>query len=147
MHCICLCAWGSGKPADHEAGAMVFRHAGGIAAVVSAPHRLLVYRPVRRAPPHQSTLCIFLKIGNLLPLISLEIKGPKHEPRSRWARTTSAKGATGAGACRRWARGNHSYTELVPRQRAGVPGVRARDCGDCGVGRRETRRETGQDGG
>jgi len=49
---------------------MVFRHAGGIAAVVSAPHRLLVYRPVRRAPPHQSTLCIFLKIGNLFPLIS-----------------------------------------------------------------------------
>ena len=60
MHCICLCAWGSGKPADHEAGAMVFRHAGGIAAVVSAPHCLLVYRPVRCAPPHHATLGLHL---------------------------------------------------------------------------------------
>ena len=49
-----------GKPADHEAGAMVFRHAGGIAAVVSAPHCLLVYRPVRRAPPHHATLGLHL---------------------------------------------------------------------------------------
>ena len=139
------------SPADHEAGAMVFRHAGGIAAVVSAPHRLLVYRPVRRAPPHHATQRRNLYIFFLFPgkrkkhlgpflagdpaLLALGRRHHGQERQARKARQVRARAGGGLGV-------KSSYTELVPRQRAGVPGVRARDCRHFCVGRarRATRR-------
>ena len=129
-------AWGSGKPADHEAGAMVFRHAGGIAAVVSAPHCLLVYRPVRRAPPHHATLGLHLNnIADEQEHISSSGQNIFHViirsrslpatlpagPTAPWARTTSAKGATGAGTCRWWVWGNKFLHGACPPNKGQEP--------------------------